>query len=1198
MLETQRVQTVHTLENNQLINALELASKKSEMLVQKQKDLQRELTNTKKRKGDNTDEIKRLTAAMDANGKEIDQNNRAYIQQAQGMKAAEMTGKSLKKTLALLKSEQDGLSRSSEAYTKNIKEQARVQTELSARQGRASTAKSFFGDIGSNMSSVVAGAAGGLAVGAANQLLNTLTGSVGRLLDMSAQLSDQQADIQKTTGLTTAGVNELEKSLVALNTRTTREDLRSLAAEAGKLGITGVENLAKFVEQADQIKVALGEDLGDDAIIQLGKISNAFNAEMIQIGSAINSLGAASEASEQYLVDFAARLAGTAVTAKVSAPDILGYGAVLDSLGLQVEMSSTALSNFFIDFVKDAGKFESAAGMTAGSLKKLIGEKGTNAGFVAFLENLKASSNTSEEFLKKLEQIDIDGSRGAAVFLTLANNVGMVKEQQQLANEEFEKGSSVLDEFNIKNNNTAAVLEKIGKWWSGFWQNGAVKGFVDGIVMGFGKLIGVVSEADTASQKFFDKKTEFEQNEKSLNSLMGRHDELKNKTKLSTDEQDELKSVISQVTSLVPNAATAFDQYGNAMDFNRGKVENFIKIQKQLLLFQNKEAIQATEQELRMNDKKLKSLNKLVQSGKELRVSTGTGGGALYEATLTSSELQKFESERRAIVKDLQDGKLLLDGLRGDFLEISSPNATPSRNTIKRVSTPAPTAPSGGGSGQTSNQLSKEEQKRIELQANQLRKEKQQLIELQAELALQENLQYADELDKKILIEKAAHDKKLRQIESQFGEEKTITTQQRQIINAEKILAEREFSQKVNELNDQTTAKQQEQIEAAQGEAAKLVVESRINALKRELEDAKSGGKTKDVEKKMLELSFMQEGQAIADIEAKAAKEIAAAAGNAEAIIQIEKNKQTAINEVAMEYSNARLNIIEASNEEINEAQIEATKKLLADIELISRYFMNAMNSIVGIMNAISERQLQATERRSEEEMAMLEEHRSRGIITEEQYATAKVNLEEKTNEELNVIRRKQAEREKAQAIVTSIIDTALATLKALNTLPGPPFTTPFAIAAGALGALQTAAIAAQPIPYYSGGFTKNKTHAATLGEHGQEYVIPNWLMKDPMVFDTVKLIERKRSINSPYQATNATATPTFSPTPAIQTAGAMSSSAAERTQSQLAPDAVLTATLLKLIHKLDQPIAATWSHDSMQRYQKRISEIQKDAMS
>jgi len=59
---------------------------------------------------------------------------------------------------------------------------------------------------------------------------------------------------------------------------------------------------------------------------------------------------------------------------------------------------------------------------------------------------------------------------------------------------------------------------------------------------------------------------------------------------------------------------------------------------------------------------------------------------------------------------------------------------------------------------------------------------------------------------------------------------------------------------------------------------------------------------------------------------------------------------------------------------------------------------------------------------------------------------------------------RELARREKAISITQSVIQTALAVVRALAAPPGPPFTIPQAVAAGAFGAAQTAVIAAQPL--------------------------------------------------------------------------------------------------------------------------------------
>lgn len=64
----------------------------------------------------------------------------------------------------------------------------------------------------------------------------------------------------------------------------------------------------------------------------------------------------------------------------------------------------------------------------------------------------------------------------------------------------------------------------------------------------------------------------------------------------------------------------------------------------------------------------------------------------------------------------------------------------------------------------------------------------------------------------------------------------------------------------------------------------------------------------------------------------------------------------------------------------------------------------------------------------------------------------------------------RQAKFEKAANIAGIILSTALAVVRALSAFPGPPFTIPAAIAAGALGAAQLAIAIATPIPKYAEG--------------------------------------------------------------------------------------------------------------------------------
>ena len=154
----------------------------------------------------------------------------------------------------------------------------------------------------------------GMAAGA----IATLTGmtlTMRQCVDEYAKMEEAESQVTKYTGMTTAEVKQLNEQFKQMDTRTPREELNRLAGEAGKLGITGVDNVREFVEAANQINVALGEDLGEQAVNQIGKLSQMFGDEsrslkenMLAIGSAVNQVAQSTSASEPYLVEFTARM--------------------------------------------------------------------------------------------------------------------------------------------------------------------------------------------------------------------------------------------------------------------------------------------------------------------------------------------------------------------------------------------------------------------------------------------------------------------------------------------------------------------------------------------------------------------------------------------------------------------------------------------------------------------------------------------------------------------------------------------------------------------------------------------------------------------------------------------------------------------------------------------------------------------------
>lgn len=95
-------------------------------------------------------------------------------------------------------------------------------------------------------------------------------------VDEFAEMQEHMSGVVKYTGLSAEAVDDLNESFKNLDTRTPRAALNDLAADAGRLGIQSKEDVLDFVDAANQITVALGEDLGEDAVKNIGKITQLF----------------------------------------------------------------------------------------------------------------------------------------------------------------------------------------------------------------------------------------------------------------------------------------------------------------------------------------------------------------------------------------------------------------------------------------------------------------------------------------------------------------------------------------------------------------------------------------------------------------------------------------------------------------------------------------------------------------------------------------------------------------------------------------------------------------------------------------------------------------------------------------------------------------------------------------------------------
>jgi len=454
MAKTERYETVIRLNTDQAKQEIDALQKKYEDLRKKQAGLAPDSTKYKSLQK----EIDKITSKLEMTKNRVESVNDAL----QGMSDAKP--KQLRDTIrdinALLNSgDIERGSREWKELTAALKE-ANTQLNHIKQETKASQPifQGFFKFLNDSW--------GGLMI--LFQSVTGITQTIRKSVEDFAQMEEEMADVRKYTGLADAAVRDLNEDLKRMDTRTSREQLNRLAGSAGRLGKDAKKDIMEFVEAGDMINISLGDDLGDGAIEKVGKLAMAFGEDkkkglkgaMLSTGSAINELVQNSSAMGGFLVDFTARVAGFGKQIGLTQAQIMGFGTVMDENLLRDEMAATAFGNMLTKMQTDTEKFARIAGMDVKAFTKLLNED-ANAAVLALADSLKKAD--PQTMMKMLDDMGLDGSRAVAVLATLADKIDDVRKHQERANKAYQEGTSVIKEYEIKNNTAQAKIDKCKK---------------------------------------------------------------------------------------------------------------------------------------------------------------------------------------------------------------------------------------------------------------------------------------------------------------------------------------------------------------------------------------------------------------------------------------------------------------------------------------------------------------------------------------------------------------------------------------------------------------------------------------------------------------------------------------------------------------------------------------------------------------
>ena len=407
--------------------------------------------------------LKKLRRELNDTNRKIKEIESATMQVDAVMRRLDKaTPRDLQKSLATLNKQLDYMERGSNAWNEQVKKIKLVKNEISkvnAELGKSQTMLERFNNTWQRWQTV---AVGGVAA---------LTGAVmagKQAVQMYAEMDQEMASVRKYTGLTAEQVEHLNEEFKKIDTRSSREQLNQLAQEAGRLGKTSEKDVLGFVRAADQINVAL-DDLGEGATLQLSKLTNIFGDEerlgteqsLLAVGSVINELSQNCTASAGYLSSFAQRLAGVGAQAGMTVPQIMAFGAVLDSQGQKVEMSATALSKLIMNLFKETETIAAATGLNLNEFNAAL-QRSTNEGLLMLLRRLHELGGM-DVLAPVFKDMGENGARASAVISALAGNIDMLIWEQEEAQKAYEEATSVTKEFNVQNTTVQANLDKARK---------------------------------------------------------------------------------------------------------------------------------------------------------------------------------------------------------------------------------------------------------------------------------------------------------------------------------------------------------------------------------------------------------------------------------------------------------------------------------------------------------------------------------------------------------------------------------------------------------------------------------------------------------------------------------------------------------------------------------------------------------------
>ena len=285
----------------------------------------------------------------------------------------------------------------------------------------------------------------------------------------AVDFEDRMADVAKTTGMQGRELKKFGDDILEMSTKTRSsiEDITTIAEIGGRLGIAK-KDLKGFTIEANKFAVALGGDFSggvESAITEFGKLKNLFadtrdldvSESLKKSGSAFNALSSQG-VNVEGLTDFALRVGALPEVMRPSLASTSALGATLQKSGVDAQIASSGFSNFISKAATQLPLFAKEMGISTQEAQKLMNTD-TAMFFAQFSAKMKGVP--ADQLAIKLKKLGLNSLEVQKAVGAMSGSLDTYNKLSGISMDQMKKGTSITDEYNTKNNNTAGQLAKL-----------------------------------------------------------------------------------------------------------------------------------------------------------------------------------------------------------------------------------------------------------------------------------------------------------------------------------------------------------------------------------------------------------------------------------------------------------------------------------------------------------------------------------------------------------------------------------------------------------------------------------------------------------------------------------------------------------------------------------------------------------------